>query len=51
MKAAMNSQIAQPLTARQVPDPTPPDHGVVIRVKATVNELEILGSHLIKCPD
>ncbi len=35
MKAAVYTQFAQPLTIQQVPDPVPPDDGVVIRVKAT----------------
>jgi len=35
MKAAVYGEFAKPLTIQNVPDPTPPDRGVVIRVKAT----------------
>lgn len=35
MKAAIYDEFAKPLTIRNVPDPAPPEHGVVIRVKAT----------------
>jgi alcohol dehydrogenase len=35
MKAAVYEQFAEPLSIQDVPDPTPPDGGVVIRVKAT----------------
>ncbi len=35
MKAAIYREFGQPLTIEEVPDPTPPDGGVVIAVKAT----------------
>ena len=35
MKAAVYREFAKPLTIRNLPDPTPPECGVVIRVKAT----------------
>ncbi|MBE9141168.1 alcohol dehydrogenase catalytic domain-containing protein [Nodosilinea sp. LEGE 07088] len=35
MRAAVYRQFAAPLTLETVPDPTPTDHGVVIRVMAT----------------
>ena len=35
MKAIVYDQFKKPLTVRQVPDPTPADHGAVIRVTAT----------------
>jgi len=35
MKAAVYREFAKPLTIRNLPDPTPPERGVVIRVKAT----------------
>lgn len=35
MKAAVYTEFASPLTIQNVPDPTPSNHGVVIRVKAT----------------
>jgi alcohol dehydrogenase len=35
MKAAVYGEFAKPLTIRNLPDPTPPERGVVIRVKAT----------------
>ncbi len=35
MRAAIYEQFGQPLTIQQLPDPTPPEHGVVIRVMAT----------------
>ncbi len=35
MRAAVFEQFAQPLSIQTVPDPTPPDNGVVIQVKAT----------------
>ena len=35
MKAAIYEQFRQPLTIQQVPDPAPPDDGVVVAVKAT----------------
>src|SRR5512133_4069164 len=35
MKAAIYEEFAKPLTIRNVPDPAPPERGVVIRVKAT----------------
>jgi alcohol dehydrogenase len=35
MRAAVYRQFAAPLTLETVPDPTPTDHGVVIRVRAT----------------
>lgn len=35
MKAAVYEKFASPLTIQNVPDPTPPEHGVVLRVKAT----------------
>jgi alcohol dehydrogenase len=35
MRAAIYERFGQPLTIQQLPDPTAPEHGVVIRVKAT----------------
>lgn len=35
MRAAIYREFAQPLTLETLPDPTPPDNGVVIEVKAT----------------
>ena len=35
MKAAVYGEFAKPLTIRNLPDPTPSERGVVIRVKAT----------------
>lgn len=35
MRAAVYREFAKPLAIQNVPDPTPSDHGVVIRVKAT----------------
>ncbi|MCE5264991.1 MAG: zinc-dependent alcohol dehydrogenase family protein [Deltaproteobacteria bacterium] len=35
MKAAIYDEFAKPLAIRNVPDPAPPERGVVIRVKAT----------------
>lgn len=35
MKAAVYDQFKQPLHVREVPDARPPDHGAVIRVRAT----------------
>jgi len=35
MRAAVYDEFAKPLIIQKVPDPTPPDRGVVIRVKAT----------------
>jgi len=35
LKAAIFSEFAKPLTIQNLPDPTPPKRGVVIRVKAT----------------
>ncbi len=35
MKAAVFDAFRQPLTIREVPDPRPPEHGVVIAVRAT----------------
>ncbi|CAB5081767.1 Alcohol dehydrogenase (EC [Olavius algarvensis associated proteobacterium Delta 3] len=35
MKAAVYREFAKPLTIQNLPDPTPSDHGVVIRVEAT----------------
>jgi len=35
MKAAVYEEFEKPLTIQNVPDPTPSDHGVVIRVEAT----------------
>ncbi len=35
MKAAVYSEFAQPLTIENLPDPTPSEYGVIIRVKAT----------------
>jgi len=34
MRAAVMEAIRQPLVVRDVPDPTPPSHGVVVRVEA-----------------
>jgi alcohol dehydrogenase len=35
MRAAVYEQFGQPLTVQDVPDPTPPERGVVIQVEAT----------------
>ena len=35
MKAAVYTEFKKPLAIKNLPDPTPPDQGVVIRVKAT----------------
>ncbi|MCA9913074.1 MAG: zinc-dependent alcohol dehydrogenase family protein [Anaerolineae bacterium] len=35
MKAAVYEAFAQPITIQTVPDPTPPAHGVVLKVEAT----------------
>jgi alcohol dehydrogenase len=35
MRAAVYREFAEPLTIQNVPDPSPPDGGVVLRVKAT----------------
>ncbi len=35
MRAAIYEEFGKPLTIQDLPDPTPPAHGVVIRVKAT----------------
>lgn len=35
MRAAIYEEFAQPLTVQNLPDPTPPEHGVVLRVEAT----------------
>jgi len=35
LKAAVYSEFTKPLTIRDLPDPTPPERGVVIQVKAT----------------
>lgn len=35
MRAAIYHEFEKPLTIENVPDPTPPDHGVVLAVKAT----------------
>jgi len=34
MKAAVMEGIREPLVIRDVPDPRPPDNGVVVRVEA-----------------
>ncbi|HUE30466.1 MAG TPA: alcohol dehydrogenase catalytic domain-containing protein, partial [Verrucomicrobiae bacterium] len=34
MRAAVMEGLRQPLVVRDVPDPTPPEHGVVVRVEA-----------------
>ena len=43
MKAAMYTEFQKPLTIQNVPDPTPSNHGVVIRVEAAQATCRELG--------